>query len=309
MRRLRFFAPIFVLSLIWSAPGALAQDATPEATSPFADLGLPELSITATNEGMQIDTAETPAGRYLVHFTNASDSPEASAGFVRLVEGKTLADLSMADELAAGTPIPMEGPPAEEAAWLYDTYLTGGGSNFSPEVVVDLPAGEYGVWADDPASPLTAAPLTVTGDPDAAIEGPEPTASVTITEEGVGGKGFGFNVEGDLVAGSQVVKVHNDTDQPHFIIALTVPEGTTEDQVRSALMFDPTSGATPTADMADLSQAMPVAWVGAQSGGTTQWGTMNLEAGQVAILCFVTDPKAGDVPHAMEGMMRVLPVG
>lgn len=296
----------FVLAL--GASGVMAQEGTPEAASPFADLNLPELTVTATDEGMQIDTAETPAGRYLIHFVNESNMPEVSAGFVRLVEGKGVADLSWADEVAAGTPVPMEGPSPEASAWLYETYITGGGSAFSPEVVVDLPAGDYGVWADDPTSPLTAAPLTVTGEADASIDGPEPEATVTITEEGVGGQGFAFSVAGDLVAGQQVVEVHNATDQPHFIIALGLPDGVTQDQVMSALMFDPTTGATPTAEMAALEQAMPVGWVGAQSAGTTQWVTMDLEVGQVALLCFVTDPQAGNVPHAMEGMVSVLPV-
>lgn len=288
--------------------GAYAQDATPTAESPFAELGLPELTVTMSNEGLSIDQTEIAAGRYLVNFANESDRPDATAGFVRLVEGKSLLDLSIADELAAGTPVPEMGPDPGSIAWLYETYLTGAGSGFSPQTVVDLPAGDYGVWGDDPASEVPAIPLTVTGDPEAAIEGPEPTAAVTIVEVGEGGAGFSFDVQGELTAGQQVVAVTNDSDQPHFIVAMQYPEEITLDQLMASMMFDPSTGATPSPDMLDPNQLMPTGWVGVQSTGTTQWVTMDLAAGQVVLTCFVTDPAAGDVPHAFQGMTQIFPV-
>ena len=104
---------------LMGAAGALAQDATPEAESLFADLGLPELTVTATNEGFELSESEVEAGRYLVHFVNETENPDVAAGFVRLVEGKTLDDLSFADEMASGTPMPEEMPDFETFAWLY----------------------------------------------------------------------------------------------------------------------------------------------------------------------------------------------
>lgn len=287
--------------------GMLAQEATPAPEPAFADLGLPELTITATAAGMAVDQAEIPAGRYLVHFVNETDEPLQSGGFVRLLEGHTLAELSWADELAAGTPVPEMGPTTEDD-WLYETYLTGGGSTFSPEVVVDLPGGEYGVWADDPTSPLPATSLTVTGDPDARIEGPEPEAAVTIVEEGAGGEGFHFTVQGDLTAGRQVVEIINATDQPHFIVIQQYPEPVTAEQIMAAMSFDPSTGATPAPDMLDFNQFAFAGWVGAQSLGTKQWVTLDLQPGQAILQCFVTDPQAGEVPHAFEGMTEVVPV-
>src|SRR5687768_8243518 len=159
--------------------GALAQDATPEAESLFADLGLPELTVTATNEAFELSESEVEAGRYLVHLVNETDSPDIAAGFVRLVEGKTLDDLSFAEEMASGTPMPEQMPDVESFAWMYEAYIAGGVTTDSDEAVIDLRGGEYGVWADNPTSPIAAAPLTVTGDPGARIEGPEPTAEVT----------------------------------------------------------------------------------------------------------------------------------
>jgi hypothetical protein len=304
----RFAALVTAGTLVLAgSAGVLAQGATPTVASAFADLGLPELTITATSAGMTVDQAEIPAGRYLVHFVNETDEPLQSGGFVRLIAGHTLEELSWADELAAGTPIPEMGPTTEDD-WLYETYLTGGGSTFSPEVVVDLPGGKYGVWADDPATPLPAAPLTVIGDPDATISGPAPEAAVTIVEEGAGGAGFHFTVQGDLKSGPQVVKVLNASDQPHFIAVQQYPEPVTVDQVMAAMAFDPSTGATPAPDMLDFNQMTFAGWVGAQSIGTTQWVTLDLQTGQAILQCFVTDPQAGEVPHAFEGMTDVVPV-
>src|SRR5829696_3070299 len=154
--RIVAIAGTVAIALLGSA-GAMAQDATPEASpggeSLFADLGLPELTVTATNEGFELSESEVEAGRYLVQFVNETDNPDIAAGFVRLVEGATLEDLSFADELAAGTPMPESEPDPQTFAWLYDTYIAGGVSSTSDQAVIDLRGGEYGVWADDPTSP------------------------------------------------------------------------------------------------------------------------------------------------------------
>ncbi len=287
---------------------AIAQEATPSGEGMLAGLGLPELVITATDTGLQPDQTEIPAGRYLVTL-EAGDAPDASAGFVRLTEGKTLADLSWADELAAGTPAPEEGPPIEDLAWIFETYVSGGPSTINPQVIVNLPAGEYGIWADDPASTMPVLGLTVTGDPDpAAIKGPEPESTATIEQIGAGGKEFKFGLDGELLAGPRIVKIVNGSDQPHFISAFQYPEPITIDQVMASIMFDPSSGATPTSDLLDLEQTQFVAFVAAQSPGTVTWTVFDLEPGQVGLECWIPDPLAGGVPHALEGMIQLFDV-
>jgi hypothetical protein len=296
---------------LMGAAGALAQDATPEAESLFADLGLPELTVTATNDGFELSESEVEAGRYLVHFVNETDNPQLAAGFVRLVEGKTLDDLSFADEIAAGTPMPQseeEGPDEESFAWIYDTYIAGGASTISDQVVVDLRGGEYGVWADDPTSPIESAPLTVTGDPEARIEGPEPEAVVTVVEEGAGGQGFKFTVTGEATVGPQIVKILNASDQPHFVIGFHYPEDITIEQAMEFIMFDPSTGATPSPNMLDETLLTFPIYAPVQSVGATQWVELDSEPGSVIIVCFVPDPAAGGIPHAFEGMVGLLPV-
>jgi hypothetical protein len=298
------------LTLLGSSSG-LAQEATPAtpgAGSPFAELGLPELTVTATNEGLSVDQAEIPAGRYLIKLDNQTDNPLQSSGFVRLTDDLTLDDLTLADEIAAGTPIPPGGPDPAQFGFLYETLIVPGASALSPEIVADLPAGEYGIWPDDPAGQLAIGSLTVTGEEDAEISGPEPEAAVTIFEEGEGGAGYAFRLEGELSAGPQVVKVVNDSDQPHFMEADQYPEPITLDQFMSSMMFDPSTGATPSPDMLDFSQLSLNGWASAQSTGTTQWVVLDLEPGQVILSCWVPDPLAGGAPHAMEGMIQLFDV-
>jgi hypothetical protein len=288
----------------------LAQDATPEAAgaSLFASLRLPELTISATDDGFTVDQEEVPAGRYLVRLENGSSNPMLSSGFVQLADGVTLDDLSMADELSSGTPMPEMGPDPSQFAFLYDVLIVPGASALSPEVVVDLPAGEYGIWPDDPTSAWSAVPLTVTGDPEAAIEGSEPEAAVTIVEEGEAGVSYTFRIDGELKAGPQVVKVLNASDQPHFVEAWTYPEEITLDQVMGTMMFDPSSGATPSPDMLDFEKISMVGWASTQSAGTTQWVVMDFPAGQTVLACWIPDLMAGGIPHALEGMIDIFDV-
>ncbi len=164
------------------------------------------------------------------------------------------------------------------------------------------------MWADDPTSPIAAAPLTVTGDADARIEGPEPEAAVTIVEEGAGGEGFKFTVTGEATAGPQIVKILNASDQPHFVIGFHYPEEITIEQAMEFIMFDPSSGATPSPNMLDETLLTFPIYAPVQSVGTTQWVELDAEPGQVIIVCFVPDPVADGIPHAFEGMVSLLPV-
>lgn len=305
------------MALLGSA-GALAQDGTPEGSpdgeSLLSGLGLPELAITATDAGLEVDQSEIAAGRYLVTLTNESANPLVMAGLVQLPEGMTVEDLSYADEIAAGTPVPEEGPSPEQLeglGWLFETYLAGGPSTVngvSHEAVVNLPAGTYGIWDEDPFSSLPVPSLTVTDDTETAVDGPEPESSVVIVELGEGGVGYSFTVEGELQAGPQIVEVLNASDQPHFVDASQYPEEITVEQMMGSMMFDPSGGATPTADMLDFEQFSYAGWAGTQSIGTTQWVVMDFESGQAIIACWLPDPLAGGLPHALEGMMQLFPV-
>lgn len=313
MKRSRWLSAALAAALaltltLTGAAGGLAQDATPTAESPFAGLGLPELTVTATDAGLTVDRPEIEAGRYLITFDNQTDNPTLASGFVRLAEGITLEDLSFADEFASGTPIAEEGLDPSRFDFLYETLIVPGASTASPRIVADLPAGDYGVWPDDPTSEWPIEGLTVTGDPEEEISGPEPESTVTVIQEGEGGVGYAFRVEGAFQAGPQVAKIVNPSDQPHFTEATQYPEPITMDQLMATFMFDPSGGATPSPDMLDFSKVMFAGWASTQSTDTTQWVVMDLAPGQVALACWVPDTLAGGIPHAMEGMIQIFDV-
>ena len=151
--------------------------------------------------------------------------------------------------------------------------------------------------------------MTVTGDPEARIEGPEPEAAVTVVELGEGGAGYEFDVQGEFRAGPQVVKVVNASDQPHFMDASQHPEPfTIEDFMAAAMAFDPTGGATPAPDALDFERFTYAGWAGVQSIGTTQWVVIDAAPGQILLACFIPDPLAAGTPHAFEGMLQLFPV-
>src|SRR4051794_17770953 len=75
-QRLQTFVMAGAIALL--APlAAMAQEATPAANDLFANLGLPELTVTYTDAGLQVDQSEIPAGRYHVHFVSESSNPNA----------------------------------------------------------------------------------------------------------------------------------------------------------------------------------------------------------------------------------------
>ncbi len=324
----KIFGMIAALLLLLSgSAAALAQDATPAArgSAMFADtMGLPELRITASDTALEGVPAETAAGRYLVTLTN-SGSEDAAAGFLQLPEGVTAADLAAlggpppgvegtpaAGGETAGTPAAdgnngggEDGPPP----WFYQTYIAGGagaGAGQTAQAIVDLLPGSYAVWGEDPEAKQPPVALTVTGEMPADLA--EPTADVTVNEVGTN-EGFRFSLDGDLAVGPQTIKVYNHSDQPHFLILLKSPGPITEEQVQALLTFDPSSGTPLPSDTPDPDKFTTAAYMSVMSQGTVAYLASNLDSGYYVMLCFISDPKKGHMPHAAEGMAQIFEVG
>lgn len=309
-RRLAPVALALGLSLgtLGSGAAVARQDAGSGADLLFADtLGLPELTITATDDGFEGLPDETEAGRYVVTFTNelsGEAAENAAVGFVRLPDGQTLADL-----------VPEASPAAEEEfdpaafAWLYDAYVAGGAAidetGGTVQAIVDLKPGDYVAWADDPESLAGAPTMTVTGEMPADL--PTPEADVTVTELGTA-EGYAFEMDGAFASGLQVVAIVNKSDQPHFVEVANLPVSLTEDQLMQLFMLD--EGAEPPADFPefDFEEITAAGYAPTQSAGTTQWTVMDLEAGPHWVACWVPDPAREGTPHAIEGMIELIDI-
>jgi hypothetical protein len=307
-----------VMALRGGLPAVRAQEASPAAGGgAFANLGLPVLNVTATDTGYEGLPTETPAGRYLVNFTNSAQQPSL-IDFLMMPEGVDVTAIIQPPAAAAlATPELPEaaGSPAagSEAGgppdWYYTTSIAGGAGAFpgqTVQMVLDLPPGNFIAWAEDPTAPITPASFRVTGEMATPAVTEAPQAAVTV-QEIVTESGFGFQIEGDFATGAQVVAVANLSDQPHFVEIDRTPSPLTVDQVMQLVNLP--MGGTPPPGLPNPADIEIAAFIGTQSQGTTQWRSLDLDPGDYVLLCWVPDPTRGGIPHAMEGMVAVFSVG
>ena len=120
-------------------------------------------------------------------------------------------------DLAADTTC-QEGLPPLCFNWYYHTLIPGGVSGWSPQVILDLPAGVYGLWGPGELSILLAATLTVTGDP-GSLQSPAPNRKPrpSSSPRRALAEPFRLSVEGPLTPGPQIVAVVNAADQPVIV--------------------------------------------------------------------------------------------
>ncbi len=303
---------------------AFAQDASPVSGSPFADLGLPELTITASASGYEGIPESIAAGRYLVTLNATEDTGDNGGAGVSFVQP---AGMSGQDFIAGvsqlqggGTPAAMpsesspvavasdgspaagggEGPPA----FFYQSKIAGGsfaGPGQSVQIVVDLTPGEWVAWGDDPSAPQHPVVFQVTGEMPADL--PEPAADVTLALSE-----YAIAVtDGQFSAGPQVVRLDNIGAQPHFVFGTHGPAGITDADVEAVLQSEMTG--TPVANGIDPeTDFQDVFGTGTQSGGTTMWVYVpDVPAGPLVLLCFFPDEGDG-MPHALHGMYAVVEV-
>src|SRR5680860_384350 len=217
----RIVLGLLTLLALSVAPLTAAQEEPALLTG--EELGLPEIEITVTDEGWDAPS-EIPAGRYLVTASYEGEQDFGTAAFLRLPDDWSIDDLNahLAESEAATSDQPSDGTTVNDVEntvpdleWLYELTLAGGVSPVSggtAQGIIDLFPGEWAIWADSftPA----AVPLTVTGQMPADLADPE--ASVTVTESS-DGQSFDFSVTGEFTVGTQVIKVVNASNQPHFI--------------------------------------------------------------------------------------------
>lgn len=294
---------------------ASAQEGTPAAdVNPFAELGLPELAVTITETGYEGVPAELTAGRYVLTVMNAITAPNpalpdildfAGAGLLKVPPEFTTEELlalmaapPSLESAAADAESEGSGPPT----WYYETTLGGGPFARRGETdyaVVDLTAGDWILWSEDPTAPQLLASLRVTGEFPANLPAPAGGNLVEMSD-------FAFAIP-PLQTGRQTLEVVNVGAQPHFLGLGLVPEAATIEDVLAlfgTLFGDPS--ATPPANLSadDLRIVVDSA---AQSAGVTAWHSVDLEAGTYAAVCFIIDPTTG-LPHTMLGMAQIVNV-
>jgi hypothetical protein len=296
-------------SLVGFTPLAVAQEASPahdHGAGALTGLGLPEINITVTATSYEGIPASIEAGRYLVTATVA-EGVEYEGGGIGFVQPSGMSAEEFL-ETAFGD------PDSEEAAGefsdaLFEATFAGGTyvmSGATTQIVLDLGPGQWFVWGDGLEAAQEPFAFEVTGEMPADLFEPESGATITMGE---------YIIEvtaGELVAGSQVVKVENIGAQPHFVTGGKVSDGTTVDQVATALHEEMEaemtgtpvvySGWNPEQDFEFLFSTAT------QSIGTEVWVVLDLEPATYGLVCFFPDLADG-APHAYHGMYNVIEVG
>ena len=254
--------------------------------------GFEEITLTIEESGVTGMPESIEAGRYLVKVTGPEMGEMGPSGFViaQLPEGLT-AEQALDDVLSA-----TEGAPA----WYLETHWGGGASiveGTEAWVILDLTPGTWHV------STLFGSTLPVqfevTGEFPEDAMAPEATVELDMFE-------MDFKVlSGEFVAGENLVTVHNSGAQIHFAEVLSLPDGTTEEQVEG--LFNSYMTGTPEPDMLNEADTMPVFYAPDQSPGVSMTFPLNLEAGTYLFTCWVQDPETG-MPHAMMGMHELITV-
>jgi hypothetical protein len=105
-------------------------------------------------------------------------------------------------------------------------------------------------------------------------------------------------------AGPRLWNVTTKSGQPHALMLVGVPAGTTPADVLSMFgIGKPASTNAPTAaDLRPVSERVSL-----QSNGQSLWLPVTLDVGTYAAVCFVPDPTTGK-SHMEEGMLTVFEV-
>jgi len=275
---------------------AAAQDSTPVGGSLLDSLGLPELEITITDDGVQApDSFE--AGPVLLVVNNATAS---------------LVSFMLAEPPDGTTPemvLESFARPVIDAWWaeanipvVYDAM-----PGQTVKIAVLLPAGEYQVAATagspdemSESTPIGIAPMSVTGD--LAADAADAIESAATIEFGA----YEFTIDGAIPAGPAIVKVTNTHVVLHHAIIFATDKLYSHDEAHAGVMS--MMQGTPSAEGAfSLGDAPPVLATPVIGGGATIWIDVDFQPGFYAAICFVADP-GQEVPHVMMGMIQVFEV-
>jgi hypothetical protein len=269
-----------------------------QETSPFAGLGLPELDLTVTATAIQGMPATLEAGRYLVKVTVSDELVEAGGGVVFVKPAGNSSDPYLPLVTLSAPPLPED----EYDAHYYGAAYAGGihtGVGESAEIVIDLAPGN---WIVAGGFQHSQAPVqfTVTGEMPTNLPEPESTATITMAEYSV------EIAEGQLVAGSQVIKVKNAGAEIHHLVVARSTVPITSADMEAVLQADTTG--TPAAVSFNPDEDLIYTFVvNEMSPVSTLWHVADLAPGPHVFACYVFT-RIEELPHAIHGMYLITEV-
>lgn len=260
------------------------------AAMEMPDDAAPTVTFTAANYAY--DGPESiPAGLTRIELVNAGEK-EHMLWAVKLDEGKGFEDLM-------GVFATFETEPAfpEWMAW-YGGVTAGPGN--SAAYTIDLTPGTYTLFSfseDENGEPDAAkgmvATLTVTEGADRTVTPPTADLRMQLVD-------FSFILEGEPVAGPQIVEIANTGMEAHEVVLLRLAEGASMPDVMAFMMAG-----------AEVEGPSPFEFsggAGPMEAGMTAWYEADLPSGEYGIICFLPSPVNEGAPHFMLGMVQQVSV-
>ncbi len=294
-------------SLLTLGPGARLV-ASAQGAGDLVTLSYPKLSLTVTDtaiDGVPATTASAPGGKVGFVSPPAGMPVQALLG-VLAGQGRPpaspvaspVASPAASPALTAGQADVAQGAPP---AFIYQSRFAGGAfarPGTTGEAVIDLQPGDWIAWGDDPTAGQKPVAFTVTGDFQPDVKDPQADITATLVD-------FAITIEGNLTAGTHILKVVSHGAEPHFLEVDKGPDTMTKELVGAALRRQ--MNGTPEPGGFANATLEPAFYTPVQSIGTTTWHAIDLKPGSYLAACFF--PTAGTgVPHAMNGMIDVIKI-
>lgn len=294
-------------SLLTLGPGARLV-ASAQGAGDLVTLSYPKLSLTVTDtaiDGVPATTASAPGGKVGFVSPPAGMPVQALLG-VLAGQGRPpaspvaspVASPAASPALTAGQADVAQGAPP---AFIYQSRFAGGAfarPGTTGEAVIDLQPGDWIAWGDDPTAGQKPVAFTVTGDFQPDVKDPQADITATLVD-------FAITIEGNLTAGTHILKVVSHGAEPHFLEVDKGPDTMTKELVGAALRRQ--MNGTPEPGGFANATLEPAFYTPVQSIGTTTWHAIDLKPGSYLAACFF--PTAGTgVPHAMNGMIDVVKI-
>jgi uncharacterized cupredoxin-like copper-binding protein len=282
---------VAVATLLAACGSSGGSDAKSDSTTTTTAKALPKVTIEAADFSFKAP-ATIPAG-YVDVTVNNTGKEGHQVQFVKLGNGVTMdafvAAVSKTDIGALASSTFVGGP-------------NGADPGQSVTTTVKLDPGTYALACLIPGSdgqPHAAHGMTGTVKvvKTAASVETAPTTKGTITlGDFVFEPPAGFN-------GNGTYAVVNKGNEVHELALFKIAEGKTLDDVKGFLLSPP--GSPPPAGPPPFSEAGGTVGL---SPNQMAWLNLKLEPGQYAMFCFFPDPAKGDMPHALEGMIKAFTV-
>jgi hypothetical protein len=236
-------------------------------------------------------TSEVDSGAAEIELTNNTDIPDLDGQLAFVAQGEEHSDAEVAAELAK----------AEQGEPVADWFIAGGGPGStapgeSTTVTQELESGTYYVLptgADQ--EPFTKISV---GGSDNGAELPEVDGEVDAAE-------YTFTSDGLPSGESKVLLDNKGGTWHHFLAAPLKPDATIEEAKAFLESQGGGGGPSPFAGSDDGPNASAST---VMDSGVSQVVDLNLEPGNYAFFCFISDKQTGGPPHVVKGMVSEVEV-